>query len=178
VIIETANEYNALLYDHEILRANRTENGIAELILLAKSRFAGLDFRLPVSVSSRDLLFPGALREASDLVLVHGNLDAPRKDGPAIAKPVNDPTVHAPVVINEDFNGFGVAQSNLDEDTITASDVVAAGESWGLTWRVYNQYYPSNWAVGSSPDISGGSRANYFRAILDHMGRLTGDVAP
>ena len=46
MIIETANEYNALLYDHEILRANRTENGIAELILLAKSRFAGLDFRL------------------------------------------------------------------------------------------------------------------------------------
>jgi hypothetical protein len=56
--------------------------------------------------------------------------------------------------------------------------VVGAGGSWGLTWRVYNQYYPFNWAVGSSPDIGGGSRANYFRAILDHMGRLTGDVAP
>ncbi len=59
VIIEIANEYNALLYDHEILKANRTTNGVAELILLAKSRFAGLDYRLPVSVSSRDLLLPG-----------------------------------------------------------------------------------------------------------------------
>jgi hypothetical protein len=176
VIIEIANEHDSATYKHPVIGQNLATGGVAELIALAKSRFAGRGYRLPVSASVRDLDFSGPLRAASDLALIHGNLTTPAQDAAAVAKLVADPTVHGPVVMNEDFNGFTATPENLAADELTASGVLAAGGSWGPMWQRYTQDYPFRWALGPSGDISGGSQANYFRALLDHVASLTGAV--
>jgi hypothetical protein len=176
VIIEIANEHDAPTYTQPLISRNTAAGGIAELIALARSRFAGRGYRLPVSASVRDLDFPGPLRASSDLALVHGNLTPPEEDAAAVAKLVADPTVHGPVVMNEDFNGFTATPENLAADELTASGVFAAGGSWGSMWQRYTQDFPFRWALGPSDDISAGSEANYFRAVLDHVARLTGSV--
>jgi hypothetical protein len=173
VIVEIANEYDSPLYNQPLIERNLAVDGVAELITLAKGRFAGLDYRLPVSVSTRDLDFSGPLREAADLALIHGNLTGPAEDGAAVAALVADATVHGPVVMNEDFNGFDATRFSLDRSRETATNVFEAGGSWGLMWQRYNQNWPFHWALGRSSDISGGSRANYLRAILDHVAGLT-----
>jgi hypothetical protein len=173
VIIEIANEHDTATYKQPLIKGNLATGGVSELIALAKSRFDGLGYRLPVSASTRDLDFSGPLRAASDLVLIHGNLTTSAEDGAAVAALVADPAVHGPVVMNEDFNGFDAAQSNLDADEQSATAVFNAGGSWGLMWQRYNQDYPFQWALGPAADISGGSLANYFRAILDHVALLT-----
>jgi hypothetical protein len=173
VIIEIANEHDTSTYKQPLIKKNLAIGGVAELITLAKSRFAGRGYRLPVSASTRDLDFTGPLRAASDLALVHGNLTTPAEDGAAVARLVADPTVHGPVVMNEDFNGFAATPANLTADELTGTNVFAAGGSWGPMWQRYNQDYPFQWALGPSADISGGSLANYFRALLDHVALLT-----
>jgi hypothetical protein len=173
VIIEIANEYDSPLYSQPLIEQNLAAGGVAELIALAKGRFDGLGYRLPVSVSTRDLDFSGPLREVSDLALIHGNLTGPAEDGAAVAALVADPTVHGPVVMNEDFNGFDATRLSLDEARQRATAVFGAGGSWGLMWQRYSQNWPFRWALGRSSDISGGSRANYLRAILDHVASLT-----
>jgi hypothetical protein len=176
VIIEIANEHDTATYNHPLIETNLATGGVAELIALAKSRFDGRGYRLAVSSSTRDVDFSGPLRDVSDLVLIHGNLTTPAQDGAAVAALVADPTVHGPVVMNEDFNGFAAVPANLADDEGTATNVLAAGGSWGLMWQRYNQDYPFQWALGPSGDISGKSEANYFRAILDHVASLTGAV--
>jgi hypothetical protein len=172
VIIEIANEWNSPGWDRSILTANSTSGGVAELINRAKGRFAGRGYRLPVSVSGRGLDFSGAIRDAADLALVHGNLTSPSSDGDGIAELVADPRVNGPVVMNEDRNGDAVTATNLLAEKAAATAVFNAGGSWGLMWRRYCQFYPFKWALGPSTDISGSSESNYFHAVLEHIASL------
>jgi hypothetical protein len=173
VIIDIANEWNSPSHDRTIIKTNSSSGGIAELINIAKARFAGRSWRAPVSASSRDTTFPGALREAADLALVHGNVSSPEGDASGVARLVGDPSVTGPVVMNEDHAGDTVDAENLAEDKEAATGVVAAGGSWGQMWRRYNQWFPFGWSYGPSVDIAGGSEANYFRAVHEHIASLT-----
>jgi hypothetical protein len=173
VIIEIANEWNSPLHDRTIIKTNSASAGIAELVNIAKGRFLGRGWRAPVSASSRDTTFAGALREAADLALIHGNVTTPENDAAGVARLVGDPSVTGPVVMNEDHAGDSVNAENLLEDRTAATGVVLAGGSWGQMWRRYNQWFPFEWSHGTSADISGGSEANYFRAVHEHIASLT-----
>lgn len=173
VIIEIANEHQHPHFDHGVIENNSATDGIGELIRLARSRYSGHGYRQPVSSSIIGLEFDGALRSESDLALIHGNGTTPDVDANAVRSLVADSTVHGPVVMNEDYNGDEVTPRNLNNERATATKVLEAGGSWGLMWRPYNQYYPFGWALGSGTDIGGGSMANYFHAVLDHIQSLT-----
>jgi hypothetical protein len=178
VIIEVANEYNTSGYKHPILTAGKAEAtfpGVAELISLIKSRFEGKGYRLPVGASHTRLEVPASIRAVADLSLVHGNPYRPAEDGALVADLVNDPSVPGPVIVNEDFNGYGTGEANIQGERQSASNVFLAGGSWGHMWQPYNQAYPFQWAVGESEDVSQGDEANRFRAVLNHVAHL---VAP
>lgn len=169
VVIEIANEWNAPTYDRAILR---TPEGVAELVQLARSRFDGLPYRLPVGVSGRDLEVPAAIRAATDLTIVHGNLTSPSDDGAGVAALVADPSVPGPVLMNEDSNGTTVTAANLAAERQTALLVRNGGGSWGFMWQPYNQSFPFQWAVGPSSDLAGG-QPSYFRGALEHIRGIT-----
>jgi hypothetical protein len=177
-IIDIANEYDTSGYRHPIFTADKGNGGVAELIRLAQSRFAGRGYRLPVGASHSGLKVPPKIAAVSDLTLVHGNPHPPAEDGAMVAALVADPSVPGPVVVNEDFNGFGASEANVQAERQSAGNVFRAGGSWGLMWQTYNQMYPFRWAVGPSDDVSAKDQANRFRAVLDYMGALTAPGAP
>jgi hypothetical protein len=175
VIIEVANEYNTSGYKNPIFttgKADSTFPGVAELVALAKSRFDGKPYRLPVGASHTRIQVPQAIRAVADVSLVHGNPFSPQEDGQMVADLVNDPTVPGPVIMNEDFNGYGTGQANVDQEKESAGNVFRNGGSWGHMWQPYTQKYPFRWAVGASEDVSGGDEANRFRAVLDGINAL------
>jgi len=171
VIIEIANEYAHTGYDRAIIKNNTTTNGLGELIEIAKAKFNGLGWSLPVSASGMGGGgVSGVLKNSQQLALIHGNGSTPSADANMTKILYNDATVHGPIVMNEDENGDAVNQTNLDAEKATATGIFNAGGSWGFMWRIYNQYnYPFDWELGPSIDISGGSEANYFHAVLDHI---------
>ena len=89
-----------------------------------------------------------------------------------MAELVKDPTVPGPVLMNEDFNGYGTGQANVDAERESAGNVFRAGGSWGHMWQPYNQKYPFRWAVGAGEDVSGGDEANRFRGVLNGINAL------
>jgi len=171
VIIEVANEYAHTGFNHTIIKSNTTTNGIGELIEFTKAKFNGLGWSLPVSASGMGGggSQTGALKSTGQVVLFHGNGSSPASDATNAANFYYDAAQHGPIVMNEDENGDAVNQTNLDAEKATATGIFNNGGSWGFMWRVYNQYYPFEWALGSSTDISGGIEANYFHAVLDHI---------
>ncbi|MBX6341054.1 MAG: cellulase family glycosylhydrolase, partial [Thermomicrobiaceae bacterium] len=180
VIIEIANEFQSGY--RPLISNNSTSNGIGELIRLAQSRFANAGYRLPVSASSTGLSWSGAVRDTADLALIHGNNTSSSQDASAVAALVTDSRVRGPVVMNEDWNGDDATSSTLSNELAACDGVVKAGGSWGLHWRYYLQYvpFPFNWALGDSTSLtkysptSDAGRANYFRAVLEHIQGLAG----
>ncbi len=177
VIIEVANEYNTAGYSQGIFK-RRTDGGpafpgVAELMAIVRGRFAGHPYRLPVGSSTTDIRIYPEVNEQADIAFVHGNPVAPVDDGLGVRALYDDPTVNGPILMNEDFNGYSPTQANLDKERLSATTVVEGGGSWGLMFQPYNQNYPFRWAVGPTTDISTKDEANYFRAILEHVKRLT-----
>ncbi|MBX6342343.1 MAG: cellulase family glycosylhydrolase [Thermomicrobiaceae bacterium] len=180
VIIEIANEYQHNGF-RSLISSNSTTDGIGELIRLAQSRFAGEPWQAPVSASSSGLKWSGAVARTADLALIHGNNTPPSEDAAAVRDLVSDDSVRGPVVMNEDWNGDEATPATLARELASCDGVVAAGGSWGLHWRYYLQYapFPLNWALGDSTSLtrysptSDAGRANYFRAVLEHIQELT-----
>ncbi|HLT20939.1 MAG TPA: hypothetical protein VKZ96_15885 [Thermomicrobiales bacterium] len=168
VIIEIANEHEHHDYDHDIIDDNTTTNGIGELIALAKSRFDGVGWRVPVSASRIDISFKHGLQATADVALVHGNgtTDWNGEDTYKDMKAVYDAN-SVPVVMNEDHNGTTPGTRLLERDTEVLDDALRAGGSWGLMWSRYNQYEPFEWHLGDPQKID--TEAGYFHAILDQI---------
>ncbi len=174
VIIEIANEYNTTGYHKPIfLPVAGRFPGVAELITIARSRFDGLGWRVPISASTTDMRLRTEINEVSDVALVHGNSLSPEDDGLGVAALVANPEVNGPVLVNEDFNGYAAVEANFEKERASAQAVFDVGGSWGLMFQPYNQNYPFRWAVGPSTVFTGQNEANYFRAILTHMRGLT-----
>jgi hypothetical protein len=166
VIIEIANEYPLIGYDHPIIRNNTVAGGIGELINLAKSRFAGLDWRLPVTASRDGIAFKGGIAESADLAVVHGRgyTDQPGTlDTYEAMKRIYD-QFSVPVVMSEDDNGQVPDLTTLANDTHALDDAVRAGGSWGLHWR-FCQNFPFGWNLGDARQLT--TLDGYFHAILD-----------
>jgi len=170
VIIEIANEHNHGGFStYPIIQS---DSGIAQLVNLAKTRFDGKNFKLPVTASLGGGDFPGsALKNASDLVLLHGNGIAPATDAANVATMIADTTTHGPVVMNEDRNTETTATAeSLSAEKQTASGIFSAGGSWGFMLYQYCQYYPFSWKLGDTADVS--SLENLFKAVLMHIKSL------
>jgi cellulase (glycosyl hydrolase family 5) len=181
VVIEIANEYNADSYEHEIIHS---DEGEAELINLAKSRFDNAPFRLAVSTSRQgDGSWPsGPMSDAADLALIHCNgLDAAGCAGAAGEHVQNYPY---PIVVNETDNTKGeYTDDTLAEDNATIDQVTAAGASWGLMHNQWNQYAACvynddcgsegfDWALGSDPGPNGSGAEllrNYAAGVFAHL---------
>jgi hypothetical protein len=169
VIVEIANEYQDGGFNYSIIKNNSTAGGIGELILLARSRFEGAPFTLPVSASSSGILWSGAVASVADIAFIHGN---GIKDWEGIndtyALTYNRVTseVVYPIVMNEDDNSLDVAgQTQLEREMHAMGDMLAAEGSWGLMWRVYNQLYPFEWSLGDPSHVA--RHDGYFHAVLD-----------
>lgn len=182
VIIEIANEYNDDdSYDHDVIK---TEDGMAELIRLAQSRFDGADFRLAVSASRwGDGSWPdGPVADAADLALLHCNgLDANAcTDAAAAQQDKRD----YPIVVNETDNTAGTyTDDTLNEDDATIDQLTAAGVSWGFMLNQWNQYAACafdddcgsagfDWALGPNPGANGSGAEllrNYAHGVFDHL---------
>lgn len=180
VIIEIANEYNADSYDHEIIRS---DEGEAELINLAKSRFDNAPFRLAVSTSRfGDGSWPsGPMADAADLALTHCNgLDAA---GCTEANAEHVQSYQYPIVVNETNNTEGdYSEDTLAEDNATIDQLTAAGVSWGFMLNQWNQYAPCvysddcgstsfDWKLGPTPGANGSGAEllqNFAAGVLDH----------
>jgi hypothetical protein len=182
VIIEIANEYNDDdAYDHEIIHS---DEGMAELIELAQSRFDDADFRLAVSASRfGDGSWPDdAVADAADLALLHCNgLDA---EGCAEAAAEQQQERDYPIVVNETNNTAGTyTDETLDEDRAAIDELTATGASWGLMLNQWNQYAPCvyeddcgsagfDWALGPDPGANGSGAEllrNFAHGVLDHL---------
>jgi hypothetical protein len=192
VIIEIANEYNDQdAYDHEIIRSHE---GMAELIELAQSRFDDAGFRLAVSASRfGDALWPNnPVAEAADLALVHCN-----GVNPATCANETSAAQRAypyPIVVNETDNTHGVytnATLNAEKDTLDR--LTAAGVSWGLMHKEWNQYVTCvdnpncgttefDWALGPNPGANGSGAdllRNFAHGVFDHLQSVVfGGTAP
>ena len=170
VIIEIANEYQNGGFNYSIIKNNSTSSGIGELILLARSRFAGAPFTLPVSASSSGILWSGAVADVADLALIHGNgiMDWTGTDGDTYALTYNKVTTtyDYPIVMNEDNNSLDFAgRTQLDREIHAMNDMLRAEGSWGLMWRVYNQLHPFGWTLGDPSNVT--RHDGYFHAVLD-----------
>jgi hypothetical protein len=166
VIIEIANEYPLTGYDHPIIRNNTVAGGIGELINLAKSRFAGLDWRLPVTAARDGIAFKGGIAETADLAVVHGRgyTDQPGTlDTYEAMKRIYDQNA-VPVVMTEDDNGQTPDETTLANDTHALDDAIRAGGSWGLHWKLC-QNFPFGWNLGDASQLT--TTEGYFHAILD-----------
>jgi hypothetical protein len=168
VIIEIANEYDLVgKFDHTIISNNTVAGGIGELINLAKSRFNGRGWRLPVSASRSSPVFAGGVAETADVSLVHGNGQKDWEgthDTYTMMARIRD-NHNVPVVMNEDDNGQTPSNTVLSRDTHALDDALRAGGSWGLMWKPLNQYYPMEWNLGNPSEIT--TDDGYFAAILD-----------
>jgi len=170
VIIEVANEYYHSGFNNKIISTNAMTNGIGELIGIIKTKFTGLGWSLPISASGLGgNIVSGTLKSEENLCMYHGNSTSPATDIANIKTLYNDITVHGPVITNEDDNGSSVNSTTLNNEKTTATGIFNEGGSWGLMWATYNQDYPFYWVLGATTDISGGSEANYFHAVLDHI---------
>jgi hypothetical protein len=182
VIIEIANEYNDDdAYDHEIIHS---DEGMAELIRLAQSRFDNADFRLAVSASRYgDGSWPDdAVADAADLALLHCNgLDA---EGCAEAAAEAQQERDYPIVVNETNNTEGTyTDETLDEDKAAIDQLTATGASWGLMLNQWNQYATCvydddcgsagfDWALGPDPGANGDGAEllrNFAHGVFDHL---------
>jgi hypothetical protein len=182
VIIEIANEYNDDdAYDHEIIHS---DEGMAELIQLAQSRFDNADFRLAVSASRfGDGSWPDdAVADTADLALLHCNgLDA---EGCAEAAAEAQQERDYPIVVNETNNTQGTyTDETLDEDKAAIDELTATGASWGLMLNQWNQYAPCvyeddcgstgfDWALGPDPGANGSGAEllrNFAHGVFDHL---------
>jgi hypothetical protein len=182
VVIEIANEHNNDdAYDHDIISS---DEGMAELIRLAQSRFDNAGFRLAVSASRwGDASWPdGAVADAADLALVHCNGVDPETCADRSAAHRED---HAyPIVVNEDDNTSGdFTGETLDAENETIDRLTAAGVSYGLMLNQWNQYatcvYHSDcgsegftWALGPQPGANSSGVElldNFAHGVLDHL---------
>lgn len=180
VIIEIANEHNDDDYP-DIISSN---DGMAELIGLAQSRFDDADFRLAVSASRwGDGSGPeGAVADAADLALIHCNgLDA---SGCADAAGNLQDGYDYPVVVNETDNTHGdYSDDTLSEDKESVDDMVATGASWGYMLNQWNQYAACkfdddcgmtgfDWKLGDDPGVNGSGAElldNFVHGVFDHL---------
>ena len=188
VIIEIANEYNDDdSYDHDIIH---TDEGMAELIRLAQSRFDDADFRLAVSASRfGDGSWPdGEVADAADLALLHCNgLDAEDcAEAAAEAQEGHD----YPIVVNETDNTKGTySDDTLEEDRRTIDEMTAVGASWGFMLNQWNQYASCvfhddcgskglDWKLGSEPGANGEGEEllrNFAHGVFDHLEEVVFD---
>lgn len=181
VIIEIANEHNLDAYDHDIIRS---DEGMAELIELAQSRFDGAAFRLAVSTSrAGDGSWPdGAVADAADLALVHCNGVDPETCAEETS--THQQNYPYPIVVNEDNHTEGVyTEETLGEEKDVLDRLVASGVSWGFMLNQWNQYAPCvyepdcgstefDWTLGPDPGANGSGAEllrNFAHGVLDHM---------
>jgi hypothetical protein len=188
VIIEIANEHNDDDY-HDIISS---DEGMAELIQLAQSRFDNADFRLAVSASRwGDGSWPeGATSDAADLALLHCNgLDA---EGCASAAADHQETYDYPIVVNETDNTAGeYTEETLNEENEALDLLTANGASYGLMLNQWNQYAACvydedcgkagfDWGLGLDPGANGSGGAllrNFAHGVFDHMEGVVFDRA-
>ncbi|WP_063713795.1 hypothetical protein [Amycolatopsis nigrescens] len=182
VIIEIANEHNNDdAYDHEIIHS---DEGMAELIELAQSRFDDAGFSLAVSTSRYgDASWPsGAVAEAADLALVHCNGVDPRTCAERTSEHQRN---HGyPIVVNEDNKTYGeYTGETLNQEKQAFDLLVAQGVSWGFMLNQWNQYAPCvydadcgsttfDWALGPDPGANGSGAEllrNFAHGVLDHL---------
>ncbi|HZE37258.1 MAG TPA: hypothetical protein VE172_00450 [Stackebrandtia sp.] len=180
VVIEIANEHN----DDDYPDIISSDDGMAELIKLAQSRFDAADFKLAVGASRwGDGSGPqGAVADASDVALMHCNgLDA---DKCAQAAEDNQNEYDYPVVLNETDNTSGEYDDDtLAEDNASIDAMVPTGASWGYMLNQWNQYAACkyhddcgsagfDWALGSQPGTNGDGAdllRNFAHGVLDHL---------
>jgi hypothetical protein len=134
VLFEVANEFGHGGYKHEILR---DENGVIELISLAKKTHPGL---LVASSRQSHRTPADATYRAEDFILVHFN-QLPTEGIPDFI--ANLKKYGKPVVCNED--------SKIGEEGAKAAELaVRSGASWGLMVIKHNQNFPKDRAQGLS----------------------------
>lgn len=181
VVIEIANEYNTDSYDHEIIR---TDDGEAELITLAKSRFDNAPFRLAVSTSRYgDASWPsGPMADAADLALTHCNGEDAASCADKNSEHVQD--FPYPIVVNETDNTAGTyTEDTLAEDNAAIDQLTEAGVSWGYMLNQWNQYAACvydddcgsagfDWTLGSDPGANGDGAEllrNFAAGVFGHL---------
>lgn len=184
-LVDIVNEWTGDQYLHSILNTNANPNGVAELIQIFQDEFTGLGWQPPAGASLGGIGsgagHTGAVATQADIVLPHGN-------GSSVADVTTGMAWHVanqayPAVVNEDHaddhnytNPLTVNQTFLDLDLDKMAACFNEGGSWGMMLYGYNQAHPFEWDVGTSDDISGGSEANYMRAVLDGMLLLVGEA--
>ncbi len=134
LIIEIANEHDIdCLAPYPILQ---TEEGMAELIKLAKAESGGM----PVGSSRLGGSFSEIVAQASDVIFIHGNGQTRHQYYQLIQK-AKAISPSRPVVCNEDSQAI----SRLDVS-------VAHGASWGYYNNMTKQEPPTDWTITKGED--------------------------
>ncbi|ADD42999.1 hypothetical protein [Stackebrandtia nassauensis] len=180
VVIEIANEHN----DDDYPDIISSDEGMAELIKLAQSRFDNAAFRLAVSASRYGdaSILQGPAADAADLSFVHCNGKDAQGCADAVADQQGD--YDRPIVLNETDNTKGeYTDDTFDEDKKSIDAMVATGASWGYMLNQWNQYIPCryhddcgstkfDYALGPDPGVNGSGEElmeNFTAGVLEHL---------
>ena len=80
--------------------------------------------------------------------------------------------------MNEDDNGKEPTEANLQLEIASADLLFERGAGWGYMPWVQAQQFPFDYSPGASADFSDDlplpeRKRAYFKAVLEHMARLT-----
>lgn len=177
VIIDVANEWNLSTrqrWDH----GNFIPENVAGIVFDIREQFVESAYTLPIGASTDGrMLYPASMAKLCDLVMVHGNgrgLGEKRSRLDQIAKADPDRAVW----MNEDDNGKEPTEANLQKELASADLLFERGAGWGYMPWAQAQQFPFDYAPGESADFTDDlplpeRKKAYFKAVLEHMARLT-----
>ena len=135
VIIEVANEYNIGAFKNHRLVSD--PEGISTLIEIAREESGGM----PVGSSGGGAECSREVAEASDVILIHGNMTR-RQDYYRLINVVKSWGLFRPIVCNEDSPCF--TQLDVAYHTHT---------SWGYYNNLTKQEPPAAWGIANAEDL-------------------------
>ncbi len=148
---------------------------IAALLEYVRDRFNGADFLLPIGASSGgNMSYPASLARLCDVVLVHGNTQAPAEK---LVRIQQFQSYERPVWMIEDDNGHDATLAGLSRETASANLLFRETAGWGYTPWVQAQRFPFEYRPGDSSEFTDQTPAweregAYFRAVLEHIAEL------
>jgi len=174
VIIDVADAWDVEMGDWD--HGRFISRNVASLIQYVREQFNDAAYLLPIGASSGDgMSYPSSLAQVSDVVLLHGN---EQSAGEKLARLREYQDYGRPVLIVDDDNGRSSRSADLARERASADAVFRSGAGWSYTPWGSAQRFPFTYQPAETSAFEDGEplaqrETAYFRAILEHIARLT-----